>query len=157
MDLFAILLFLHVLGAIVAFGPGFASMIVGPMVAREPQYANFYARTQAATGRKLVTPLSISLAITGIGLIVVRGWSTLVAGKHWLEAAILLYVVAIVLAMAVMAPAGRRLVELTATPPAPGAGPSEELRKVAGRVRVGGMALSALVVVITLLMVLKPF
>ncbi|HYO44811.1 MAG TPA: DUF2269 family protein [Candidatus Limnocylindrales bacterium] len=157
MDLFAILLFLHVLGAIVAFGPGFASMIVGPMVAKEPQYANFYARTQAATGRKLVTPLSISLAITGIGMIVVRGWSNLVSGKHWLEAAILLYVVAIVLAMAVMAPAGRRLVELTATPPAPGAGPSDELRKVAGRVRVGGMALSALVVVITLLMVLKPF
>ena len=32
MDLFKILLFLHVLGAIVAFGPGFASMVVGPMV-----------------------------------------------------------------------------------------------------------------------------
>lgn len=157
MDLFTILLFLHVLGAIVAFGPGFASMIVGPMVAKEPQYANFYARTQAATGRKLVTPLSISLAITGIGMIVVRGWSNLVAGKHWLELAILLYVVAVVLSMAVMAPAGRRLVELTSTPPAPGAGPSDELRKAASRVRTAGIVLSALVVVITLLMVTKPF
>jgi uncharacterized membrane protein len=156
-DLFTILLFLHVLGAIVAFGPGFASMIVGPMVAKEPQYANFYARTQAATGRKLVTPLSISLAITGIGMIVVRGWSNLVAGKHWLELAILLYVVAVVLSMAVMAPAGRRLVELTSTPPAPGAGPSDELRKAASRVRTAGIVLSALVVVITLLMVTKPF
>lgn len=157
MDLFKILLFLHVLGAIAAFGPGFASMIVGPMVAKEPQYANFYARTQATTGRKLVTPLSISLAITGIGMILVRGWSNLVAGKHWLELAILLYVVAVVVSMAVMAPAGRKLVALTSTPPAPGAGPSDELRKVAGRVRTGGLVLSGLVVVITLLMVTKPF
>ena len=157
MDLFTILLFLHVLGAIAAFGPGFASMIVGPMVAKEPQYANFYARTQAATGRKLVTPLSISLAITGIGMIVVRGWSNLVAGKHWLEAAILLYVIAVVVSMAVLAPAGRKLVALTSTPPAPGAGPSDELRKAASRARVGGLVLTALVVVITLLMVTKPF
>jgi len=156
-DLFTILLFLHVLGAIAAFGPGFASMIVGPMVAKEPQYANFYARTQAATGRKLVTPLSISLAITGIGMIVVRGWSNLVAGKHWLEAAILLYVIAVVVSMAVLAPAGRKLVALTSTPPAPGAGPSDELRKAASRARVSGRVLTALVVVITLLMVTKPF
>ena len=49
--LFLILLFLHALGAIIAFGPGVASMVVGPMVAREPQYANFYARTQVATAR----------------------------------------------------------------------------------------------------------
>ncbi len=157
MDLFAILLFLHVLGAIAAFGPGFASMIVGPMVAKEPQYANFYARSQATTARKLVTPLSISLAITGIGMIIVSGWGNLVAGKHWLELAILLYVVAVVVSMAVMAPTGRKLVELTSTPPAPGAGPSDELRKTAARARTGGMALSALVVVITLLMVTKPF
>ena len=51
MDLFLILLFLHALGAIIAFGPGFASVVVGPMVAKEPQYANFYARTQVATAR----------------------------------------------------------------------------------------------------------
>jgi uncharacterized membrane protein len=156
-DLFLILLFLHALGAIVAFGPGFASMIVGPMVAKEPQYANFYARTQAATGKRLVTPVSISLAITGIGMILVRGWGTLTAGRHWLELGILLYVVAVVVAMAVQAPAGRRLVELTSQPPAPGTGPSPELLKTAARLRTGGMVVSALVVVIVLLMVTKPF
>jgi hypothetical protein len=156
-DLFAILLFLHVLGAIAAFGPGFASMVVGPMVAREPQYANFYARTQATTGRWLVTPLSISLAVTGIGMILVRGWDTLTGDRRWMEVAILLYVVAVVVSMAVMAPAGRKLVGLTSTPPAPGAGPSDELRRTAARVRIGGMVLSGLVIVITLLMVTKPF
>lgn len=157
MDLFQIMLFLHVLGAIAAFGPGFAAMIVGPMVAKEPQYANFYARTQVATGRKLVTPLSISLAITGVALILIRGWTIIVAGKHWLELAILLYVIAVVVAMAVQAPAGQKLVELTSTPPVPGAGPSTELLATAKKVRVGGMVLSVLVVVIVLLMVAKPF
>ena len=118
-----IMLFLHVLGAIVAFGPGFAAMVVGPMVAKEPQYANFYARSQVLAGRRLVTPVSISLAITGVAMILLRGWPALTGGKHWLEAGILLYVVAVVVAMAVQAPAGRKLVELTSQPPAPGAGP----------------------------------
>jgi uncharacterized membrane protein len=156
-DLFKILLFLHVIAAVAAFGPGFASMIVGPMVAKEPQHANWYARTQVTTGRRLITPLSISMAVTGIAMILVRGWSAIVGGRHWLEIGILLYVVAVVVAMAVQAPAGRKLVELTSTPPAPGAGPSPELPKVAARLRTGGMALSGLVVVIVFLMVAKPF
>ena len=84
MELFTILLFLHVLGAIVAFGPGFAAMIVGPMAAKEPQYANFYARTQVAAGRRLVSPVSISLAITGMAMILVRGWGGLTGeGTGW--------------------------------------------------------------------------
>ena len=157
MDLFLILLFLHVLGAIIAFGPGFASMIVGPMVAREPQYANFYARTQVATARAIITPVSISMAITGIGLILVRGWANVTAGRHWLEAAILLYVLSVVVAMAVQAPAGRKLVKLTSPPLAPGTGPSPELRATVARVRQGGLVLTGLVVVIAFLMVTKPF
>jgi uncharacterized membrane protein len=156
-DLFLILLFLHILGAIVAFGPGFAAMVVGPMVAKEPQYGNFYARSQLLANRRLVSPVSITLAITGVAMIVVRGWSAETGGKHWLEAGILLYVVAVVVAMAVQAPAGRKLVELTSQPPAPGAGPSPELLKTAGRLRKGGILLSVLVVVIVFLMVAKPF
>lgn len=157
MELFGILLFLHVLGAIAAFGPGFAAMVVGPMVAREPQHANFYARTQLATARRIVTPLALSMAVTGIGLILVRGWGTLTADRRWLEVAILLYVVAIVFSMAYQAPAGRKLVELTSTPPAPGSAPNPEIPQTARRVRTGGMVLSALTVAILFLMVTKPF
>ena len=157
MDLFKILLFLHVIAAIAAFGPGFASMIVAPMVAREPQHAHWYARTQLTASRRLVTPLAISMAITGIALILVKGRTTIVGTSHWLEASILLYVIVVVIAMAVLAPAGRKLVALTSTPPAPGSGPSDELQKTGGRLRAGGMALTGLVVVIVFLMVSKPF
>jgi uncharacterized membrane protein len=157
LDLFRILLFLHVLGAIVAFGPGFVSMVVGPMVAREPQHANFYARSQLLAARRVITPVSISMAITGVLMILVRGWTNIVGTTHWLELAIALYVVAVVISMVVMAPAGQKLVELTSTPPAPGQGPSPELPATARRVRLTGMALSALVIVIAFLMVTKPF
>jgi len=158
LDLFTILLFLHILGAIIAFGPGFASMVVGPMVAKEPQHANFYARSQSLVSKTIVIPVSISLAITGILMIVVRGWSALTAGGgRWLELGILLYVVALVISMAVMAPASRKLVALTSQPPAPGAGPPAELMATAGRVRMTGMVLTLLVVVITFLMVTRPF
>jgi len=156
-DLFLILLYLHVLGAIVAFGPGFVAMVVGPMVAKEPQHANFYARTQVAAGRKLITPVAISMALTGIVMIVYRGWGNIVADRHWLEVGILLYVVAVVVAMAVQAPAGRRLVELTAQPPAPGTPPNPAIPATAKRLRQGGTALVVLTIAIAFLMVTKPF
>ena len=157
-SLFTILLFLHVLGAIIAFGPGFAAMVVGPMVAREPQHANFYARTQLAANLKLVTPVALSMAVTGVLMIVERGsLSTITGGRRWLEVAILLYVIAIVYSFAIQAPAGRRLVALTSTPPVPGSPPNPEIPATARRVRMGGMLLGGLVIVIVFLMVVKPF
>ncbi|MEW6223472.1 MAG: DUF2269 family protein [Chloroflexota bacterium] len=158
MSLFTILLFLHVLGAIAAFGPGFASMVVGPMVAKEPQHANFYARTQLAANLKLVTPLALSMAVTGVLMIIERGGlSNITGGRRWLELAILLYVIAIVYSFAIQAPAGRRLVALTSSPPAPGSPPDPAIPATARRVRLGGMFLGLLVIVIVFLMVVKPF
>ena len=158
MSLFTILLFLHVLGAIVAFGPGFASMVVGPMVAKEPQHANFYARTQLAANLKLVTPLAHSKAVTGVLMIIERGGlSNITGGRRWLELAILLYVIAIVYSFAIQAPAGRKLVALTSAPPPPGSPPDPEVPATARRVRMGGMLLGGLVIVIVFLMVVKPF
>jgi Predicted integral membrane protein (DUF2269) len=156
-DMFRILLFLHVIAAIAAFGPGFASMVVGPMVAKEPQYGNFYARTQVTTARSLVTPLALSMALTGIGMILVRGWTNIVGSTSWLMVAIVLYVIAIAYAFAVQAPAGQRLVELTSTPPAPGSAPNPEIPATAKRLRNGGILLTLLVTAIVFLMVVKPF
>ena len=60
------LLFLHVMGAIIAFGPTFAYSIMGAMAGREPQHANFSARQTAAIGSKLVYPLAIFQGVTGV-------------------------------------------------------------------------------------------
>ena len=157
MDLFKVFLFLHVIAAIAAFGPGFAAMVVGPMVAKEPQHGNFYARTQLTTAKSLVTPLALSMAVTGIAMILVRGWTNIVGTGMWLIVAIVLYVIAIGFAIAVQAPAGRRLVELTSTPPAPGSAPNPEIPQTAKRLRTGGIILTLLVTTIVFLMVTKPF
>ncbi len=157
LTVFRLFLFLHVIGAIVAFGPGFAAAVAGAMVAKEPQHANFFARSQLAVGTRLVTPAALSMAVTGIIMIAVLGWGTVVGSKLWLPVAIVLYVIAIVFAVAVQTPAGRKLVELTSTPPAPGSPPPPELPATAKRVRTGGIFLSALVVIIVFLMVVKPF
>ena len=157
MDWFLIWLFLHITGAIVAFGPGYAAMIAGPIVAKEPQHANFYARTQVAVGLRLVTPAALSMAITGILMIATRGYSNIVGNRWWLGVGIVLYIIAIGFSVAVQAPAGRKLVALTSTPPAPGQPPSPELPATAQRLRYGGIFLSVLVLVIVFLMVVKPF
>ena len=71
--LFPWLLFLHVLGAIVAFGPTFAFSIVGAMGGAEPQHANFATRVSHAITTKRVLPIGFTLPITGLAIIAVRG------------------------------------------------------------------------------------
>jgi hypothetical protein len=68
-QLFPYLLFLHVMGAILAFGPTFAFSIMGAMAGKEPQHANFSARQTAAISNRLVYPLVILQGITGVLLI----------------------------------------------------------------------------------------
>jgi hypothetical protein len=152
--LFPWLLFLHVLGAIVAFGPTFAAPVVASLVAREPQHANFFARSQVLLGKRVITPVAISMAITGVAMILVANYP--IFARLWLPTAIVLYVVALTYATVVQGPAGAKLVELTSQPPGPG-GPSPELLATAARVRQGGMLLGLLIVAIVLLMVVKPF
>ncbi len=158
MELWQFFVFLHVLGAIAAFGPGFAAMIVGPMVGKEPQHANFYARTQVAANKRLVTPIALSMAVTGILILltVPGGYSGFIGSRLWLPVGIVLYIIAIGFAFAWQAPNGQKLVELTSTPPAPGSPPNPEIPATAGKVRMGGMVLGLLVVVIVFLMVTKP-
>jgi uncharacterized membrane protein len=157
----AVLLFLHVGGAIVAFGPAFSFPIIGAMGGREPQHANFALRLTERLEERQVLPLAVFQGVTGILLI----WKTgidLVA-THWLLLAIVLYVVALGIAFLNQLPVTRKLVEATKAPPpppAPGApppsGPPPHIAALLKRVQRGGMALTVLLVVIIFLMVVKP-
>ena len=107
------LLFLHVMGAILAFGPTFAYSIMGAMAGREPQHANFSARQVAAIGNKLVYPLAIFQGITGVLLIWAASFSV---GTLWLGLGIVLYAITLTYALTVQRNALHRLIELS-TPP----------------------------------------
>jgi uncharacterized membrane protein len=151
----AIFLFLHVMGAIVAFGPTYAFPISGAMVAKEPQYGNFVARlTERITDQRIV-PLAIFQGITGLVLIFLTGINPF--SQLWLGLGIVLYVIALGYALLVQRPTGKRIAELTSAPPPPGAsGPPPELMAAVKRAQQGGAFLGIMILVIVILMVTKP-
>jgi uncharacterized membrane protein len=171
------LLYLHILGAVVAFGPGFALAIFGAAAGREPQHANFTLRASSVIARRLIVPLAILQGITGLGLVLTEG--TEILTRAWLLLAILLYAMALFIAIGLNLPNLKRLIEMTTPPPSapptgspppggppaggppaggpPAGGPPPELLMRVARSRQYGMAMSGLVVVIVFLMVVKPF
>ena len=172
MTLLPWLLFLHIVGAIIAFGPGFALAIFGAAAGQEPQHANFTLRASSVIARRLIVPLAILQGITGLGLVLTEGTELLT--RAWLLLAIVLYAIALFIAIGLNLPNLRRLIEMTTPPPGgsppggppaggppaggpPAGGPPPELVDRVAKSRQYGMAMSGLVVVIVFLMVVKPF
>jgi hypothetical protein len=155
--LFPWLLFLHVLGAIVAFGPTFSFSLIGAMGGAEPQHANFATRIAHALTLRRVLPVGITLPITGIGMMAVLGINPLERTHWWLAVGIVLYLIAYGYGFFVQRKLVERVVDLTSSPPPPGAsGPPPELRPLIGRVQRGGMGMGLLILTIIFLMVVKP-
>jgi uncharacterized membrane protein len=127
------------------------------MAGREPQHANFATRATHAVGNRLVEPLAISMAVTGVGLILVTGRNLADRSNWWLGIAIVIYVIALTYSLAVQNRNVARIISLTSAPPPAGAsGPPPELQAVVKRVQRGGMFLGLAVIVIVFLMVVKP-
>lgn len=155
--LFPWLLFLHVLGAILAFGPTFSFSIIGALASKEPQHANFATRAMHTVGNRLVEPLAISMAVTGVGLILVTGRNLADRSNWWLGIAIVIYAIVLTYSLAVQNRNVARIISLTSAPPPPGAsGPSPELPPIVRRVQRAGMFMGLAVIVIVFLMVVKP-
>jgi hypothetical protein len=155
--LFPWFLFLHVLAAIIAFGPVLAFPLIGAMGGREPQHANFSTRLALALTERLAIPVGLTMPVTGAAMIVVAGINLSAPQYRWLGAAIVIYAVVVAYAIFVQRQAVKRVIELTATPPPPGAaGPPPQLVAAVRRVQRGGMGLSLGIVLILLLMVVKP-
>lgn len=150
------LLFLHVMGAILAFGPTFAYSIMGAMAGREPQHANFSSRQVAAIGNKLVYPLAIFQGVTGVLLIIASGRDLSAPSERWLGISIVLYAITLTYALTVQRNALHHLIEMSSTPPAPGSPPNPEIPATVKKIQRGGMFMGTMVVIIVFLMVVKP-
>ncbi len=148
------LLFLHVMGAILAFGPTFAYSIMGAMAGREPQHANFSARQTEAIGNKLVYPLAIFQGITWCpvdpGLEPGSREGDVAGDRHRPVRDHTDY------ALTIQRNALLRLIELSSTPPAPGSPPSPEIPATVKKIQRGGIFLGLMIVAIVYLMVVKP-
>jgi uncharacterized membrane protein len=155
--LFPWLLFVHVLGAILAFGPTFAFSIIGAMGGQEPQHGNFATRVSQTIGKRLVEPLAILQGVTGVLLIWVSGRNLFGSESRWLILAIVLYLIALYFSLFIQGRWVSRIIEMTSAPPPPGAsGPPPGLAALVSNVQRGGKILGIVVVVIVFLMVLKP-
>jgi uncharacterized membrane protein len=149
---FHLLLFLHVLGAIAAFGFGFTAPVFGSMLAKEPQHGAWYIRAVKRVSDRVIVPAALSMAVTGVGLVLVtnRRFEEL-----WLAVSIVIYVGALLAVFLVQRPALNRMIALTSTPPGP-EGPPPELRMLSARLRRIGIGLTVAVTVIVLLMIWQP-
>lgn len=155
-------LLLHVLGAIIAFGPTYAFPIIGGMGGKEPMHVNFATRVSAAIASQRVVPFALSMPVTGIGLIWAAGIDPFSRGTRWLLLGIVLYTVALTYSLAIQVPTVQRIVALTAGPPPAAAtgeasaGPPPELMDAVHRVQRGGAFTGLLILLIVFLMVVKP-
>ena len=175
--LFSLFLFLHVLGAIVAFGSALSFGLIGAFGGREPQHSNFAVRLSDMLARRVVLPVGLTLPITGAAMIFFKRIDLTNRAFYWLDIAIVLYTIAILYVVFVQTPAIAKLIQLTSGgPPPDGApgpasampggvpgptpggrpGPPPHLAAALRRVRQGGMFTGLLIVVIVLLMVVKP-
>ncbi len=147
-------LFLHVLGAIVAFGFGFYSPIYGMAMRREPEHFNWFLRASARVSRGILIPVAISMAVTGTLLVGSTGGMRRFE-ELWLMVSLVLYVIALGIVLLGQRPISSRVIALTATPPAPAGAPAE-LPALVRKLQIYGMVVLALVIVIVALMVWKP-
>jgi hypothetical protein len=162
--LLVLLLLLHVGGAIIAFGPVFTFPIIGRMGGGEPQHLNFALRVAERISKRVVVPLAIFQLVTGVGLIWVVGFNVLdVKTNLWLDAAIILYVIALGVTFRVIIPTTGALIEATKAPPPPPApgstppsGPPPHIAALVKRQQQFGQLNAVLLLLIIILMVTKP-
>ena len=153
MSWFEFWLILHIVAAIVAFGPTFVFPVVGPMIAANPQHAIFGFEVFHALETKLILPFALTMPVSGIGLIRTAQVDT--AHSTWLVVAIALYVVAVALAFVHQLPATDRILSLLRDTPA-GTPPPAQTMTLIMRTRVVGMLLTLLLVSIIVLMITRP-
>jgi hypothetical protein len=152
-------LFFHIMFAIVAFGPTFVFPLVGVLAGKHPQHVWFALHLNEAIESRLVIPFALTMPVSGTALIIDRHID--LTGSKWLGSAIILYAVALGLALFHQVPMTRRLIRMTAGMSAPGpgaaaAGPPPDMARILVRVRAVGMALFVLLFTIVALMIWKP-
>jgi uncharacterized membrane protein len=147
-------LFLHILGAIVAFGFGFYAPIFGMMSAKEPQHGNWYMRAAQRLSNVVIVPVAISMFITGTLLVVETGGMRRFE-ELWLTLSLILYVIALLVVFLLQRPTLNRLITATSQPPGPD-GPPAGLADDVRKMQLYGVVLLILVTSIVALMVWKP-
>ena len=153
-DLVPLLLFLHVLAAIVAIGPNFAYSTIRAAGRQEPPHANFGLRVSHLISARLVYPIGLVIPASGVSMIVLLGLDLTSPSFWWLDLAIVIYASVYVYSFFVQRRIIERIIDLTSSPSV--SGPPAELPALAARAERGGTAMLILLAAVVFLMVVKP-
>lgn len=169
MTWFHLFLFLHIVAAIIAFGPTFAFPLIAGLARKQPQHTPFALRAIEVMEERLVMPFVLTMPISGLLMAFNIGvdWGRNV----WLIVAVVVYVAAVGFSVAVQAPTVKKMLAMVSPgahggapsmqpmPAGPGAahaGPPPAFLALAKRMQMGGMLLSLAFFVIVVLMIWRP-
>jgi len=150
-------LYLHIGGAIVAFGPTIAFPIIGARAAKEPMHGNFALRVTEFLTERVVEPGAIFVFLMGVGLIITRDYN--LVEDLWVTVAIVLFIITLSFSYFVQLRTVREMIAMTNQPPPPDAppGPPPGFPQLSTRAARGGAFMTLLLFTILALMVVKPF
>lgn len=157
MNWFLVWLFLHILAAVIAFGPIFVFPIIGTLVAQSPQNMRFAVELNHRIEARLVIPLALSMLVSGSGLI----WTAEINFFQtvYLIVAVALYLAALTISFTVLVPTTQKLLHIAEQMPAPtpGAGaPPPQVMTLVRRNQMFGGFTTVLFLVIIFLMIIQP-
>ena len=149
MSLYAILKYLHVLSAIVAFGANITYALWLTRAEKNPESLTFTLHTVKFMDDWIANPAYILLFPTGWWMASIAKWPLT---TPWILSALILYALVSVLGIAVYSPILRKQVALAET-----VGPqTAEYKKASSRGILLGVILNLIVLAIIFLMVTKP-
>jgi hypothetical protein len=153
----SLFLYLHIGGAIVAFGPTIAMPFIAARAAKEPMHGNFSLRLTEFLTERVVEPGAIFVFLMGVGLIVTRGYN--LVEDLWVTVAIVLFLITLSFSYFIQLKTIRAMVAMTNRPPPPDAppGPPPGFVEQSKRAARGGAFMTLLLFTILFLMVFKPF
>ncbi len=161
--LFPWLLFAHILGSVLAFGPTYAYGTYAGLAAQEGgPVKSFNDRARSLVNQRMVMPGTFVVLITGFLMIWVTSYPWTGPSARWLQLAIVLYLGMIIYNLTVsrrrQARIASLMAEARASAPAggPPSAPSPEVMDLIHKVRRDGKIMGVVVIVILFLMVMKP-
>lgn len=153
---FAILISVHVLGAVIGLGPTFGFAIMGPMAGKVgPEGSLALLEAMEKIERGMVLPILLTTQLlSGIGLIFNLGFNHgFFSGRHaWLVAGIGVYIVAMTLSLTVQTPAVAKIIRMAKS----GQAGTPEFGATVATTQKFGPILTVLAFTIVLLMAWKP-
>jgi uncharacterized membrane protein len=154
MSYFEILLLIHIVGAIIGFGPSYTFAVLGPLAGRlgGPESLGLL-KGMVAIERRLILPFAALIQpLTGVLLIFESGRNHNFFGQEWLWIAILLYIATFYAAVLVQTPNVEKVVTLIESGNAGG----EEFERLLKRIQRLGPFITVSLTIIVFLMITKP-